>query len=78
MDKLLTKLSRKLFKLRKKMKTREWESRNKHRPVRQWFYGKLQRGIKRFMNRLYAHTSSRNQAIMRCVRDEENPFLTSM
>ena len=78
MDKLLSKLSHKLFKLRKKIKTREWESRNRHRPVRQWFYGKLQRGIKRFMNGLYAHTSSHNQAVMRCVRDEENPFLTSM
>ena len=78
MDKMLAKLSRKLFKLRKKMKTREWESRNKHRPVRQWFYGKLQRSIKRIMNHIYAHTSSHYQAVMRCVSDEENPFLTSM
>lgn len=78
MDKMLAKLSRKLFKLRKKMKTREWESRNRHRPVRQWFYGKLQRGIKRFMNSLYAHTSSRNQAIMRRVSNEETPIWPSV
>lgn len=78
MDKLMAKLTRKLFKLRKKIKKREWESRFNHRPVRQWFYGKLQRGIKRFVNWFYAHTSSHNQAVMRCVRDEENPFLTSM
>lgn len=78
MDKLLAKLSRKLFKLRKKMKTREWESRNKHRPVRQWFYGKLQRGIKRFMNSLYAHTSSHYQAVMSRVSNEENPIWPSV
>ena len=78
MDKMLAKLSHKLFKLRKKMKTREWESRNKHRPVRQWFYGKLQRGIKRFMNSLYAHTSSRNQAAMSRVINEETPIWPSV
>lgn len=77
MDKMLTKLTRKLTKLRKKLKTREWESRISHHPVRQWFYGKLQHGIKRFVNWFYVHTSSHNQAVMRCVCDEENPYLTS-
>lgn len=77
MDKMLAKLSRKLFKLRKKLKTREWESRISHHPVRQWFYGKIQRSIKRIMNHIYAHTSSHYQAVMSRVSDEENPFLPS-